>query len=156
VRKKQRIRAVLDTNLFVSGLFASHGTMADLQQLWVAGAFELAASEAILLEITATLQKPSIQKELFLQPEEIGEIVHLIRERAFIVTKDLYQIDRITADPDDNKFLACALEAQADFVVSGDNHLLSLKHFHRIQIVDAYTFTKKVNEQNPSFPAASR
>lgn len=147
MRKKQRIRAVLDTNLFVSGLFAFHGTMANLQQLWVTGVFELAVSEEILQEIAATLQKPSIQKELFLKPEEIGEIVNLIRERAFIVTKDLYQTDRITADPDDNKFLACALEAQADFVVSGDNHLLSLKHFHRIQIVDAYTFARKVTEQ---------
>jgi len=121
--------------------------MANLQQLWVSGAFELAVSEEILLEIAATLQKPSIQKELFLKTEEIGEIVNLIREWAFIVTKDLYKTDRITADPDDNKFLACALEAQSDFVVSGDNHLLSLKHFHGIQIVDAYTFTRKVTEQ---------
>lgn len=88
MRKKQRIRAVLDTNLFVSGLFASHGTMANLKQLWVTGVFELAVSEEILQEIAATLQKPSIQKELFLKPEEIGEIVNLIRERAFIVTKD--------------------------------------------------------------------
>ena len=148
MRKKQRIRAVLDTNLFVSGLFASHGTMANLQQLWVSGAFDLAVSEEILLEIAATLQKPSIQKELFLKPEEIGVIVNLIRERAFIVTNDLYTTDKITADPDDNKFLGCALEAKADFVVSGDNHLLSLKHFHRIQIVDAYTFIKKVTGLN--------
>ena len=48
------------------------------------------------------------------------------------------------ADPDDNKFLACALEANACYVVSGDNHLLSLKHFHGIQIVDAYAFTQKI------------
>ncbi|MBL0379310.1 MAG: putative toxin-antitoxin system toxin component, PIN family [Desulfofustis sp. PB-SRB1] len=43
-------------------------------------------------------------------------------------------------DPDDNKFLSCALEAKANYVVSGDSHLLSLKHFHTIQIVDAATF----------------
>jgi len=121
--------------------------MANLQQLWVSGAFELAVSEEILLEIAATLQKPSIQKELFLKTEEIGEIVSLIREKAFVVTQDLYTTDKIAADPDDNKFLGCALEAKADFVVSGDNHLLSLKHFHGIQIVDAYTFTRKVTEQ---------
>lgn len=147
MRKKQRIRAVLDTNLFVSGLFALHGTIARLQQLWVSGSFELVVSEEILQEIEETIRKPSIQKELFLKPEEIGEIVSLIREKAFVVTKDLYKTDKITADPDDNKFLACALESKANYIVSGDNHLLSLKHFQGIQIVDAVTFIKKVDEQ---------
>lgn len=65
------------------------------------------------------------------------------------MTQDLYTTDKITADPGDNKFLGCDLEANADFVVSGDNHLLSSKHFHRIQIVDdVHTFIKKVTGLN--------
>ena len=131
----------------VSGLFSSDGTVAKLQQLWVSGAFELVVSEEILQEVKETLQKPYIQMELFLKAEEIGGIVSLIREKAFVVTKDLYKTDRIATDPDDNKFLGCALETKADYIVSGDNHLLSLKHFHRTQIVDAHTFIKKVKEQ---------
>jgi len=137
-------RAVLDTNLFVSGFFATGGTIGTLQDLWKAGAFELAVSEEILQEIKETFQKPYIQKKLFLREGEIDEIIGLIRERAFIVTKDKYRTDRIVADPDDNKFLGCALEAKACYVVSGDNHLLSLKHFHGIQIVDAASFIKKL------------
>lgn len=139
-------RAVLDTNLFVSGLFSTGGTIGRLQDLWMAGAFELAVSDEILQEIKATLQKPHIQKELFLKKDEVDEIVSLIREKAFVVTHDLYQTDKIVADPTDNKFLGCALEAKACYVVSGDNHLLSLKHFHGIQIVDAYSFIKKIIE----------
>ena len=142
--KKQRIRAVLDTNLFISGLFASKGTIAALQQLWISGAFELAVSEEILLEIKETLQKPYLQKELSLRPQEIDEILGMIREKAFAVTQDLYKTERITADPDDNKFLGCALEAKAHYVISGDNHLLSLKHFHGIQIIDATTFVREM------------
>lgn len=61
-----------------------------------------------------------------------------------MVTQDLYKTDRIAADPDDNKFLGCALEAKAQYVVSGDNHLLSLKHFHSIQIVDATMFVREM------------
>jgi predicted nucleic acid-binding protein len=61
-----------------------------------------------------------------------------------VVTQDLYKTDRITADPDDNKFLGCALEAKAQYVISGDNHLLSLKHFHGIQVIDAATFVQKM------------
>lgn len=144
VAKKQPIRAVLDTNLFVSGLFSSYGSVAKLQQLWLSGAFELAVSEGILEEIGETLQKTYIQKQLRLKPEEIVGILELIREKAFIVTKDQYKTDRIVEDPDDNQFLGCAMEAKAYYVVSGDNHLLSLKHFHGIQIVDAATFVREM------------
>ena len=142
--KKHPIRAALDTNLFVSGLFSSYGSVAKLQQLWLSSAFELVVSEEILEEIGETLQKTHIQKHLRLKPEEIVGILELIREKAFIVTKDQYKTDRIVEDPDDNKFLGCALEAKATYVVSGDSHLLSLKHFHGIQIIDAATFVREV------------
>ncbi len=142
--KKQPIRAVLDTNLFVSGLFSSQGTIAKIQQCWLSGSFELAVSEEILLEIGETLQKSYIEKQLRLLPEEVYGILELIREKAFIVTKDRYKTDKIADDPDDNKFLGCALEAKASYVVSGDSHLLSLKHFHGIQIVDAATFVREM------------
>jgi putative PIN family toxin of toxin-antitoxin system len=144
VTTKHSIRAVLDTNLFVSGLFSTGGTTGRLQDLWLSGAFELAVSEEILQEIKATLQKPYIQKKLFLPEDEIDEIISLIREKALVVTQDLYQTDKIIADPDDNKFLGCALEIKADYIVSGDNHLLSIKHFHGIQIVDAASFIRKI------------
>jgi len=42
-----------------------------------------------------------------------------------------------------NKFLACALDAEADYIITGDNHLLEIKHFQKIQIVDANAFVKK-------------
>jgi putative PIN family toxin of toxin-antitoxin system len=142
VGKKQPIRAVLDTNLFISGLFSSSGSVAKLQQLWLSGVFELVVSEEILEEIGETLRKVYIQKQLRLKPEERIGVLELIREKASIVTKDRYKTDRIVEDPDDNKFLSCALEAKANYVVSGDSHLLSLKHFHTIQIVDTATFIR--------------
>ena len=43
-----------------------------------------------------------------------------------MVLADLCQTGKITADPTDNKFLACALEVKADYIVSGDNHLLEV------------------------------
>jgi len=147
LKKKKPVRAVIDTNLFVSGLFAAQGYSYQLQQLWVSGAFELAVSEEILKEIENTLLKPHIRKRLFLEDGEQESIISLIREKAFVVTADLYQTDKIKADPTDNKFLACALEVKADYIASGDNHLLELKHFHGIQIVDAKIFVKKIKEK---------
>ncbi len=144
MRKRKPVRAVIDTNLFVSGLFANQGYTYQLQELWLAGAFELVVSEKILNEIHRTLQKPQIKQRLLLQEGEELAIAELIRAKATVVTTDRYQTDKITEDPTDNKFLACALEADADYVVSGDNHLLALKHFHRIQIVDVKTFIEKI------------
>jgi uncharacterized protein len=144
LKKRKPVRAVIDTNLFVSGLFASQGHTYQLQELWVAGAFELVVSEQILDEIQRTLHKPQIKQRLQLEDGEETLIVELIRQKAAVVTTDRYRTDKISADPTDNKFLACALEADAAYIVSGDNHLLALKHFHRIQIVDAATFIAKV------------
>lgn len=142
--KNKTLRAVIDTNLFVSGLFAQKGNTYDLQQLWLAQAFELAVSDQILAEIKATLQKPYLHEKLFVHEGEEDEIIDLIRERAFVVTRDRYKTDRLKTDPDDNKFLACALEAKADFIVSGDNHLLELKHYQGIQIINAKIFVNKL------------
>ncbi len=144
MKKKKPVRAVIDTNLFINGLFADKGYSSQLQDLWVSGAFELAISEKILKEIENTLLKPHIPKRLFLEAGEETSIISLIREKAFVVTADLYQTDKIKTDPTDNKFLACALEVKADYIVSGDNHLLELNHFHGIQIVDAKAFVEKV------------
>jgi uncharacterized protein len=143
-KPKEQIRAVIDTNLFVSGLFAGQGAVFQLQELWVKGVFELAVSEDILKEVRSTLLKPSVNKKLHLDKAGVNEVIALIREKAVVVTKDRYKTDAITSDCSDNKFLACALEANADFIVSGDNHLLEIKHFHNIQIVDASAFVKKI------------
>lgn len=147
MKKRKPVRAVIDTNLFISGLFAGKGTTQQLQDLWTAGVFELAVSEKILREIEKTLQKPYIRDKLMLDEEEATLITDLIREKAFIVTHDAYKTDKIKEDPTDNKFLACALEASADYIVSGDNHLLALKHFHGIQIVDAKAFVETISER---------
>ncbi len=144
--KNKTPRAVIDTNLFVSGLFAQKGYTHKLQELWITKAFELAVSDQILAEIKATLQKPYLHKELFIYDNEEDEIINLIREKAFIITQDQYKTDKIKKDPTDNKFLACALEAKADFIVSGDNHLLELKHYQGIQIVNARIFVNKINK----------
>lgn len=142
--KNKTVRAVIDTNLFVSGLFAQKGYTYQLQELWFTRAFQLAVSDRILVEIKATLQKPYLYKKLFIYENEEDEIINLIRERAFVVTRDRYKTDRLKTDPDDNKFLACALEAEADYIVSGDNHLLELKHYQGIQIVTAKIFVNKI------------
>jgi predicted nucleic acid-binding protein len=64
-----------------------------------------------------------------------------------LITEGLFSADGITEDPADDIFVACALEAKADYIVFRDPHLRNLMHFYGIQIVDVTTFIKKVKEK---------
>jgi putative PIN family toxin of toxin-antitoxin system len=142
----RKLVAVIDTNLFISGLFGQNTVTAELQELWIRQAFQLGTSLEIMKEVNRVLQYPKIKKRLIDDDETIRRFFRLVFRKA-VVARDEFQTDRIVDEPTDNKFLACALEIKADYIVSGDNHLLSLKHFHRTQIVDAKAFVTKVKEK---------
>lgn len=138
-----KIVAILDTNLFISGMFGQNSVTAQLQELWVRQDFQLGTSLEIMREVNRVLQYPRIKERLLDDDETVRRFFRLVFRKA-VVARDTFQTDKIVDDPTDNKFLACALEIKADYIVSGDNHLLELKHFHRTQIVDATSFIKKV------------
>ncbi len=140
---KRKLRAVIDTNLFISGLFAKDALSAQLQNLWINQEFELVTSLEIIREISRVLSYPRIKERFKPREENVRRFFRLIFRKA-IISKDVYQTDRIVDDPTDNKFLACALEKKADYIVSRDPHLRNLKHFHGIQIIDATAFIEKV------------
>ena len=140
---QRKLRAVIDTNLFVSGLFAKDSVSARLQDLWINQNFELVTSIEIIKEISRVLNYPRIKERFKPTEENIRRFYRLLFRKA-IISKDIYQTDKIANDPTDNKFLACALEKKADYIVSRDSHLRNLKHYHGIQIVDATTFIEKV------------
>lgn len=143
---KPKPRAVVDTNLFVSGIFARNSLAARLQDLWISQEFELVTSLEILKETARVLRYPKITQRFRPKEETIRRFFRLVCRKA-VITKDAYETDRLTADPTDNKFLACALEGRADYIISADSHLRALKHFHGIQIVDAATFIMKLTEK---------
>lgn len=57
------------------------------------------------------------------------------------------QIDVIQADPTDYKYLACALEGEADYIVSGDRHLLDVGQYQGIKIMNAKAFLNMWQKQ---------
>jgi putative PIN family toxin of toxin-antitoxin system len=140
---KRKLRAVVDTDLFVSGIFAENSLPAKLQDLWVKREFELAISIEILKEISRVLQYPKIIKSFRPKEKTIRRFFRLVFRKA-VFTKGLYAVEKIADDPDDNMFLACAVEAKADSIVSGDKHLLDLKIFQGIKIVGVKEFVDRV------------
>jgi len=142
---ESKLRAVVDTNLFVSGLFGRDSLSAVLHDLWISRKFQLVTSIEILREVSRVLQYPRIKQRFHPTDENIRRFFRLIFRKA-VITRDLYKVDRIVDDPSDNTFLACAMEAKADYIVSRDPHLRNLKQFHGIKIIDVKTFVEKVKK----------
>lgn len=142
---ERKLKAVIDTNLHVSGLFSKNTVSAILQDHWINLDIILVTSIDIIKEVNRVMHYPRIQQRFKPRDENIRRFFRLVFRKA-LITKDRYKTDRITADPTDNKFLACALEGQADYILSRDPHLRDLKHYQGIQILDASKFLSKINK----------
>lgn len=145
--KRKKLRAVVDTNLFISGLFGRDSLSARLQDLWINREFELVTSIEILKEVSRVLRYPRIRQKFNPKEETLKRFFRLVFRKA-LITKDIYKTDRIADDPSDNKFLGCALEGEADYIISRDPHLKNVKQFHGINIVDVKTFLQKVKKKS--------
>jgi len=137
------LKAVIDTNVMVSVAFAKEGLAKELRDMIADGDFVLITSKAILKELYQVLHYPHIIKRFSPSKDDVDEFIGLIIEQA-LITKDIYYVDGISEDPNDDMFFACALEANADYIVSRDPRLRDIKHYHGIQIVDIKTFIEKV------------
>jgi putative PIN family toxin of toxin-antitoxin system len=132
---------VIDTNVIVSGIISPKGAPRKVLELARKEAYEAVTSVSINHEILSVLHRDYIYTTYGLNEEIIDDISAFLYEGT-VLTEDHYGVATIRKDPADNKFIACALEGEADYIVSGDEHLLSLKHYKGIQIMDSRSFLK--------------
>lgn len=133
-------KAVLDTNIFVSSLLTRTGPTAQVLSSWRHRRYLLVTSPAIIAEIRAVLQHPRIRRRYSITDEEAEELVTLLEQEALIVPGNTRIPPVIPEDPADEQVLACAIEAGADCIVSGDRHLLNLKVYAGIPILTTREF----------------
>ena len=92
----------------------------------------------------AEYEKVLIRIESGLTSEEIQEWIELILTHSSISTPfENENLKVIEADPEDDKFIECALSCQANYIISGDKHLLNLKNYEGIEIVSPAEFFKR-------------
>jgi uncharacterized protein len=116
------LRVVLDVNVLVSALLSRAGAPGRLITLWLAGAFELVVSEALLAELGRALAYQKVRKHI--SREDAAEFLELLRSTASIFA-DVKHPDGISRDPGDDYVVALAA-ASASILVSGDQDLLIL------------------------------
>lgn len=129
------MRLVLDTNVVVSGLLWN-GTPAQLIDAAHSDRVELCTSRTLLAELTRILRRAKFTKVIAAGGLPLDELVLGYAELATIVIPEPIS-PTVIDDPDDDHVLACALAAKADYIVSGDRHLLALKTFQNMPIVTA-------------------
>ena len=141
------LRAVLDTNIFVSSLLNKTGAPARLINAWRAGEFLLVTSPPILVEIKAVLELPRIKEKYALTDHDVRQLLDLLEKDSILVPGFSHVGNAIPRDPADHIFLSSALDARADVIVSGDRHLLGLKAFEGIAIMPVQKFLDVLAEQ---------
>lgn len=131
-------KVVIDTGVFVRALINPSGVNAQLFQL--AHKYEVIVSEPIIEELIEVLYRSSLRnKYLCITKINIKEILEVIKVAKHVVPKRKIVICR---DPDDNKFIECAVEGKVDYIISGDKDLLDMKEYEGIKIVSGTEFVK--------------
>ncbi len=133
------MRVVLDTNQHISAIIRPNGHPAQIVKLWRIGLIELAISPPILEEFEVVVHRPRIQQKHNLSDADIAEYLEILRTFTILVPGTT-TVNAVPDDPDDNIIIACAIEAEADAIISGDQHLLSLGAYQEIPIVRAAEF----------------
>jgi len=141
------LRVVLDTNVFVSSLLSTQGLPAQVLDAWREGRYMLVASPPIIAEIVEVLESPRISKKYFIRQEDIQQLVDLLKRDAILVPGRAVVKGSVPQDPRDEIFLACAIDAKADCIVSGDRHLLGLQTYRGIPILTVKEFAEKLEKQ---------
>lgn len=133
----KKIRAVLDTNVFVSAAMSKNTNSPTREALdrWQRGEFVLLICTPLAEEIAEKLKYRSIT------PEKITELVETLVNWAEWVEVPEEKIESLLSDPDDNVIVACAVEGGANYLVTYDPHFDSLQgEYHGVKIVKAIPF----------------
>ena len=136
-----QIPVVLDTNVILSALLFG-GKPRQILEMALRGKIQIYLSEPLTEEISAVLHRPKFR----CTPEAIQIILsELIGIAQWVEPSQ--QLSIIDDDPDDNRVLECANEAQAEFLVTGDSHLLGIKKYGGIRIVTPDQFLTAIQHR---------
>lgn len=130
------IRVVIDTNIFVSGIFWEGNFCSKIIDLWRYSKVTIISSLEIIEELGETLRDFKIR-----MPEDmIKEWQNKIIENAIIV-EPKEKLNIVKNDPKDNKFFEAALAGNANYIISQDKkHVLSIKEYKGIKTVSPEEF----------------
>ena len=135
------MRVLLDTNILISYLltFSQSSPIGQIVRAGVLGEFELLFPEELLNELARKIREKRYLSER-ITPTQFKGLVDILSEVSETIPRIAGQIPAVTRDPKDDYLLAYALVGQADYLVTGDDDLLSLGQVDDVHIVTPRCF----------------
>ncbi len=131
------MKVVIDTNIFVSSFFG--GNPRKIIDLWKSEKITLCLSNTIIDEYIDVLRRIGLKEE-----DELEELLSLFSRGFNIVfTTKTPKIKIIKNDPDDDKFIECAVALKAQSIITGDKEVLAIKEYMGIRILTPQKFLEK-------------
>ncbi len=121
------MRVVLDPNVLVAAAISTAGPPRQILTAWIDGRFELAISPALIDELRDVLARPKFRR--WISAAMVSELIDGLADDALMLD-DPPEQPAVSPDPDDDYLVALARAASADYLVSGDRHLLDLDDVH--------------------------
>lgn len=133
-------RAVLDTNVIISGIIKGDSPPGRILALLFKGRFTSVTSAPLMTEVSRVLDYPKIRNKYHVSPQVSENILVSLALLSEIVPAP--RVPRTSRDPKDDHLLACAAHGRANFIVTGDEDLLVLREFQGISVVGPESFLK--------------
>ncbi|MDH7577534.1 MAG: putative toxin-antitoxin system toxin component, PIN family [Bacillota bacterium] len=135
------MRAVIDTSVLVSGFLSRKSYPAEVLDAWILGRFTPVVSLELVKEYVAVLARDKFAV-LGSVTNRIGLLEKILALPWVTMVYPKEKVSIVSKDPKDNKLLECAVEGKAEWVVTGDKHLLELRCMGDIAIVPAEDFVQ--------------
>lgn len=133
------MRIVVDTNVLISGVFFGGYPRQILNEI-VESKLTACATAEIIDEYEEIVQEMIDRKQGHINVQLLTPLVHVLE-----VIEPITHV-KMSRDPDDDKFLGCAKDAKALYVVSGDKDLLVLEKFEDVEIITAKEFWERYTQ----------
>jgi putative PIN family toxin of toxin-antitoxin system len=134
------IATVLDSNIFISA-FLFNGKQRAILEYAIKGKYKINISDQILIEIETVLKRPKFKLTMNHISLFISEIKSLCE-----ICYPAEKIINVCRDSKDHIILECAIESKSDYIITGDDDLLSLKKYKDVNIINSDTFLKIIEE----------
>jgi putative PIN family toxin of toxin-antitoxin system len=130
------ISAVLDTRLLISYLLTQGDTLSRIVDHWEKGYFVAVASLPVLGELIEVVDRPCLHHVMSADPQALFDV---IERGANLVPGELF-VSFLRLNPTNDIFLACAVEGEADYLVTATAELLDLRSYQGIKIITPGVF----------------
>ena len=138
------LRAVLDANVYVSAAVHPEGPPGRIIERFLReAAFEIVVSPAIVDEVLRALAYPKVRKYIPRASDPDLWFRDIVVLAQFVAGE--YEIAGVSGDPDDDKYIAAAVEGLAEFIVTGDTDLLALTEYEGIRIISPRAFLERLS-----------